>query len=234
MVKAPPRHIAIIMDGNGRWAQAKGWPRVRGHRHGVTAVKKVLRAAPNFGVKYVTLYAFSTENFSRPKSEVDFLIKLFERALKKSQKSFIQNKIRFRAIGDLSKFPQSLQLATETLTSNTAQFEDFNVTVAINYGARDEMVRAAKLLLNEPCNQINELSWDTIQKKLYTADLPDPDLVIRTSGEQRLSNFLLLQSAYAELYFTNVMWPDFNEEELAKAIENYNMRERRMGNIYAK
>jgi undecaprenyl diphosphate synthase len=226
-----PTHIALIMDGNGRWATARGLPRWEGHWRGAIAVGKVLRAARKIGITHVTLYAFSTENFSRPAEEVNFLMGLFERFLRRHRKSFVENGVRFRAIGNLDGLPESLQSALEKLIAATAAFEGFNVTVALNYGARDEIVRAIGRLVTEKEDVADGLRWDTLRKYLDTADLSDPDLIIRTSGERRLSNFLLLQGAYAELYFTETHWPDFDGKCLLAAVDDYGRRERRMGNV---
>ncbi|MDR1528431.1 MAG: di-trans,poly-cis-decaprenylcistransferase [Puniceicoccales bacterium] len=226
-----PVHVAFIMDGNGRWAQVRGLSRHEGHRRGASVIKKILRAAEKSGVKYVTFFAFSSENFSRPESEVKFLMGLCEKFLKKYRKTICEKEIRFRTIGDLSQLPFNLQLAIEKLTQNTAHFDKFHLTMALNYGARSEVIQAiGKLLKSEDVN-VENLTWKDFERHLYTKDLPDPDLIIRTSGEQRLSNFLLLQSAYAELYFTKTYWPDFNEKEFLLAIEDYGSRERRMGKI---
>ncbi|MDR2603064.1 MAG: di-trans,poly-cis-decaprenylcistransferase [Puniceicoccales bacterium] len=226
-----PVHVAFIMDGNGRWAQARGLPRHEGHRRGATVVKKILRIAEKKGIKYATFFAFSSENFSRPESEVNFLMNLFEKFLKKYGKTLCEKEIRFRAIGNLWQLPFNLQFAIENLTQNTARFDRFHLTMALNYGARSEVIQAIGNLLKNKDVDVGNLTWEDFEQYLYTKDLPDPDLIIRTSGEQRLSNFLLLQSAYAELYFTKTHWPDFNEEEFLLAIEDYGTRERRMGKI---
>ncbi|MDR2629226.1 MAG: di-trans,poly-cis-decaprenylcistransferase [Puniceicoccales bacterium] len=226
-----PVHVAFIMDGNGRWAQARGLPRHEGHRRGASVIKKILRVAEKSGIKYVTLFAFSSENFLRPEPEVNFLMNLFEKFLKKYRKTLCEKEVRFRAIGNLSQLPFNLQLAIEKLLQSTAHFDKFHLTVALNYGARDEVIRAIGNLLKSKDVDVENLTWKDFEQYLYTKDLPDPDLVIRTSGEQRLSNFLLLQSAYAEFYFTKTYWPDFDEKEFLLAIEDYGSRERRMGKI---
>ncbi|MDR0742652.1 MAG: di-trans,poly-cis-decaprenylcistransferase [Puniceicoccales bacterium] len=226
-----PAHVAFIMDGNGRWAQAHGLPRHDGHRRGASVIKKILRIAEKNGIKYATFFAFSSENFLRPESEVKFLMDLFEKFLQKYRKTLCEKEIRFRAIGNLSQLPISLQLAIEKLTQSTAHFDRFHLTIALNYGARSEVIEAMRNLLKNKDANAENLTWEDFEQYLYTKDLPDPDLIIRTSGEQRLSNFLLLQSAYAELYFTKTHWPDFNEEEFLLAIEDYGTRERRMGKI---
>lgn len=224
-------HVAFIMDGNGRWAQARGLPRHEGHRRGAAVVKKILRVVEKNGIKYATFFAFSSENFSRPESEINFLMNLFEKFLKKYNKTFCEKEVRFRAIGDLSQLPINLQLAIEKLIQNTACFDKFHLTIALNYGARSEVIYAMRNLLKNKNVDVDNLTWEDFEQYLYTKDLPDPDLIIRTSGEQRLSNFLLLQSAYAELYFTKTYWPDFDEKEFLLAIEDYGIRERRMGKI---
>ncbi|MDR1457499.1 MAG: di-trans,poly-cis-decaprenylcistransferase [Puniceicoccales bacterium] len=225
-----PVHVAFIMDGNGRWAQVRGLPRHEGHRRGAAVVKKILRVAEKNGIKYVTLFALSSENFlRRSEFEVNFLMNLCEKFLKKYSKTLCEKEVRFRAIGNLSRLPINLQLAIEKLTRSTAHFDRFHLTIALNYGARNEVIRAIGNLLQNKNVDVENLTWKGFEQYLYTKDLPDPDLIIRTSGEQRLSNFLLLQSAYAELYFTKTHWPDFNEKEFLLAIEDYGTRERRMG-----
>ncbi|MDR2432573.1 MAG: di-trans,poly-cis-decaprenylcistransferase [Puniceicoccales bacterium] len=226
-----PVHVAFIMDGNGRWAQVRGLPRHEGHRRGAAVVKKILRIAEKNGIKYATFFAFSSENFSRPESEVSFLMNLFERFLKKYSKTLWEKEVRFRAIGNLSQLPINLQFAIEKLIQSTTCFDKFHLTIALNYGARSEVIHAIGNLLKNENVSVENLTWEDFKQYLYTKDLPDPDLIIRTSGEQRLSNFLLLQSAYAELYFTKTYWPDFNEKEFLLAIEDYGTRERRMGKI---
>jgi undecaprenyl diphosphate synthase len=226
-----PTHVALIMDGNGRWARARGLPRSEGHRRGAMVVGDILRVARDIGIGYVTLYAFSTENFSRPAAEVTFLMGLFEKFLRKHRGAFVKNSVRFRAIGDLEKLPKSLRTTVEKLVETTAACGAFNVTVALNYGARGEIVQAVKAIVADGRISADCLCWDVVRQHLDTADLPDPDLIIRTSGEQRLSNFLLLQSAYAELYFTKTHWPDFDGKCFLAAIDDYKHRKRRMGNV---
>ncbi|MDR3144467.1 MAG: di-trans,poly-cis-decaprenylcistransferase, partial [Puniceicoccales bacterium] len=214
-----------------RWAKARGLPRCDGHRRGASSVKNVLAAAKKIGIRYLSLYAFSAENFSRPKAEVDFLMNLMEMFLRRYRKQLLANGIRFRTIGDISALPQYLRSAMEKLTRETADFTDFHLTIAANYGARDEIIRAIGNFFSDNGSDTSSLRWSGFRKYLDTADLPDPDLIIRTSGEQRLSNFLLLQSAYSELYFTETLWPDFGEKEFSCAIDDYRHRERRMGNV---
>ena len=227
-----PRHVAIIMDGNGRWALSRGLPRNAGHLKGAMAIKNVLRVSAKLGIKYITLFAFSSENFSRPTAEVNFLMKLFERFAKKHERTVINSKTRFRVIGDMSGLPETLQNILEKIVDETKAFDEFNLTVALNYSARNEVLHVINSIIshrNRDCTE--KVTWDDFKKFLYTSDLPDPDLIIRTSGEQRLSNFLLLQSAYSELFFTKTFWPDFGEKELREAIDSYQHRERRFGNI---
>lgn len=228
-----PQHVAFIMDGNGRWAKKRNLPRSAGHWYGALAIKEILRAANDLNIKYVTLYAFSTENFLRPKTEVDYLMRLFERFIKKEGPLLVKNQIKFATIGDVKRLPESLQNAIIALTNNTCNCSGLQLTVAINYGARQEIVRAVRRMINDDNFDVNNLlNWENIVPYLDTANIPDPDLIIRTSGEQRLSNFLLLQAAYSEFYFTNVYWPDFTRDEFLKAITLYQQRDRRVGNIH--
>lgn len=228
-----PQHVAFIMDGNGRWAKERNLPRTVGHWHGSLVIKEILRTANELNIPYITLFAFSAENFSRPKNEVNYLMRLFERFIKKEGRILLKNKIRFRTIGDISQLPVSLQAAIIELIDNTSRCDGLQLTVAINYGARQEVARAINRLINDDRFDTNkQLNWGNIVPYLDTSMLPDPDLIIRTSGEQRLSNFLLLQAAYSEFYFTNVYWPDFTRDEFLKAIASYQQRDRRVGNIH--
>jgi len=229
-----PEHIAIILDGNGRWATAKGMPRTYGHTIGAKNVETICRAANEMGVKYVTMYAFSTENWSRPADEVKALMKLLGEYIKTCMKTAKKDNLKVRFIGDLSKLDDKLRASIKELTEYSSQFTGLTLTIAINYGSRDEMTRAIKHLASDI--KSDKLSVDDINEELFsgyldTKDIPDPDLMIRTSGEQRLSNYLLWQLAYAEFYFTPVPWPDFTPEELKKAIEEYDKRNRRFGGI---
>ncbi len=229
-----PRHIAIILDGNGRWAKRKGMPRGYGHVKGCENLEKVCEYARELGVKYLTVYAFSTENWKRSKTEVEGLMKLFRDYLKKCIKISQKWQMKVRVIGEISAFDQDIQDSVRTLEEFSSQFEELHFQLALNYGSRNEMVRGVKKML-EKC-QAGELSPEELTEEnfadyLDTAGLPDPDLLIRTSGEQRLSNFLLWQLAYTEFYFTDVHWPDFNQKELVKAIEQYNKRDRRYGGV---
>lgn len=229
-----PEHIAIILDGNGRWAKAKGMPRTYGHTVGAKNVETICRAAHDMGVKYVTMYAFSTENWSRPADEVKALMKLLGEYIKTCMKTAKKDNLRVRFIGDLSKLDDKLRANIKELTEYSSQFTGLTLTIAINYGSRDEMTRAIRNVASDV--KAGEIQLEDIDEKLFssyldTKDIPDPDFMIRTSGEQRLSNYLLWQLAYAEFYFTPVAWPDFTPDELKKAIEEYDKRNRRFGGI---
>ena len=229
-----PEHIAIIMDGNGRWAIKKGLPRTFGHNKGVSVLKETIKISKKLGCKILTVYAFSTENWSRPTKEVDFLITLFEKVLKKEIAEINQEGIRIKFIGDLSPFPQSLIStfnSSEDLTSNN---KNFTLNVCVNYGGRQEIVKVAKQLALKSFS--GEINPSEVNEKLFNAELlkqgiKDPELLIRTSGEKRISNFLLWQLAYSEIYISEVLWPDFNECEFIKAIIDYQSRKRRFGGI---
>ena len=229
-----PRHVAIILDGNGRWAKAKGLPRTAGHTAGAKNVEVVCEEAYNMGIEYLTLYAFSTENWNRYKDEVTALMNLLNQYLKNCLKTAKKNNMRIRVIGDISRLDPSMQEKICLLEKESASYTGLNLTIAINYGSRDEIVRGIKRMyqdVEEHKLDADAISEDTVSKYLDTADLPDPDLMIRTSGEQRLSNYLLWQLAYAEFYFTPVAWPDFHGEELRKAVEAYENRDRRYGKV---
>jgi len=221
-----PLHIAIIMDGNGRWATKKGLPRIKGHIHGVQAVRKTIKAAKKLGIKYLTLYAFSTENWRRDEKEIHFLFSLLKEYLRKEKKSFEKNRIRFLTIGNIQKLPRDIQDEIKSLKKATSEFKDFFLILALNYGSRDEITRAVKKVLKK--KKIEDVG-KSFENSLDTAKIPDPDLIIRTSGEMRLSNFLLYQAAYSELYFTKTLWPDFDGKALSKAIYVYKRRKRRFG-----
>ena len=220
------RHIAIIMDGNGRWAESHGLKRVNGHEKGAETVRDITRfCAANETIKRLTLYAFSTENWKRPKMEVDFLMKMLERFLENELKTYLEHNIRFEPIGDLSRFSESLQRTIENVRTKTAHCNGLTQSLALNYGAKDELVRAVNTLVK----QGKSVSEDAISE---TLDCPcDIDLLIRTGGDHRLSNFLLWQAAYAELFFTDTLWPDFTAEELAKIISEFTTIERRFGGL---
>ena len=227
-----PQHVAIILDGNGRWAKAKGMPRNYGHKAGAKNVETVCKAANELGIKYLTMYAFSTENWNRPDSEVEALMKLLESYLKNCIKTADKNNMRVRIIGDMRRLSEKFQNRIKELEEASKNNTGLNLTIAINYGSRDEMLRGMKKMIEDHDN--GKLNLDDINEQVFsnyldTADIPDPDLLIRTSGEQRLSNYLLWQLAYSEFYFTDVPWPDFHKEELVQAIEAYNNRDRRFG-----
>ena len=229
-----PQHIAIIMDGNGRWAKQKKMPRNYGHMQGSKRVEDICRAAYDLGVKYLTIYAFSTENWSRPEDEVKALMKILRDYLKESVKKASENNMRVRVIGDRERLDEDIRASIEHLEEVSANNTGLNFQIALNYGGRDEMLRAIRRLAAE-CKD-GKLSPEDIDDKLFssyldTSDIPDPDFMIRTSGEQRLSNFLLWQTAYSEFYFPEVLWPDFDKKELKKAIEEYTKRDRRFGGI---
>ncbi len=223
-----PSHLAFIMDGNGRWAKARNLPRSAGHQRGIRAAKNVIKAALKHHIKYITLYAFSTENFKRPQSEVTFLMNLFNKSIKKYSKFFIEHDIKFSTIGDLSKLPNKLQQAITNFQQATQNCSSLTVNIAINYGARDEILYAIKKIIHAKTEHID---WEDVKNNLYTSDLPDPDMIIRTSGEYRLSNFLLLQAAYSELYFLKTYWPDVTEQTFVDVLNEFRNRNRRMGNI---
>jgi len=222
-----PTHIAMIMDGNGRWAKEKGLKRTAGHEKGAEVVRGITTYCAKIGVKYLTMYAFSTENWKRPRLEVEYLMKLLDKYLKKELEVYMKNNIRFKAIGDLSKFSKSLQERISITQKQTEKNTGLTQVLALNYGSKDEIVRAVKKL-NEQNLEVNE---ENIEACLDTAGIPDVDIMIRTSGEVRLSNYLLWQNAYAEMFFTQTYWPDFNEQELDDIISDFNSRERRFGAV---
>ena len=229
-----PQHIAIILDGNGRWAKAKGMPRNYGHTAGAKNVETVCQAAHDLGVKYVTMYAFSTENWNRPEGEVEALMKLLESYLKNCIKTADKNNMRVRVIGDTTRLSDRFQERIRELEAASAKNDGLNLQIAINYGSRDEMTRAMRRMSEDVATgkrKPEEITESVFEEYLDTAGIPDPDLLIRTSGELRLSNFLLWQLAYSEFYFTDVPWPDFHKEELERAIEAYNKRDRRFGGL---
>jgi len=229
-----PKHIAIIMDGNGRWATRKGLPRSFGHKQGVSVLKKILKAAKNLGCKVITVYAFSTENWTRPTKEVDFLINLFSEVLKNEIKEIHEESTKIKFIGDLSPFPETLKKIISSSESLTKNNNKFLLNVCVNYGGRQEIVKAAKeLALKSSSGEIkpSEVNEELFNSELLTSGIKDPELLIRTSGEKRISNFLLWQLAYSEIYISDVLWPDFNEFEFLKAIIDYQSRNRRFGGI---
>ena len=229
-----PAHVALILDGNGRWAKAKGMPRNYGHTAGAKNVETVCQAAHDLGVKYVTMYAFSTENWNRPEGEVEALMKLLESYLKNCIKTADKNNMRVRVIGDTTRLSERFQERIRELEAASAKNDGLNLQIAINYGSRDEMTRAMRRMSEDVVagkRKPEEITESVFEEYLDTAGIPDPDLLIRTSGELRLSNFLLWQLAYSEFYFTDVPWPDFHKEELERAIEAYNKRDRRFGGL---
>lgn len=229
-----PQHVAIILDGNGRWAKSKGMPRNYGHTVGAKNVEKICDTAGHMGIKYLTVYAFSTENWARPQAEVDELMRLLGSYMKTCLKTAKKNNMRVRVLGDISRLEPKLQEQILELEEVSSQYDGFHFQIALNYGSRDEMVRAMRNMFEDVASgklSKDDITEETFSSYLDTADIPDPDLLIRTSGEQRLSNYLLWQSAYSEFYFTPVPWPDFDEEELKKAIEAYNNRDRRFGGL---
>lgn len=229
-----PNHVAIILDGNGRWAKKKGMPRTYGHVKGCENLEKICSVAKELGVKYLTVYAFSTENWKRSKEEVDALMKLFRSYMKKCIKISRDNKMQVRVIGDPTAFEPDLQEKIKELEEYSSQYDELYFQIALNYGSRDEIRRAVQKMAEDvKAEKLNpeEISEQTISDYLDTKGLPDPDLLIRTSGEERLSNFLMWQLAYTEFYFTDVAWPDFDKAEFEKAIAKYNQRDRRFGGV---
>lgn len=229
---AIPTHVAVIMDGNGRWAQQKGKIRIFGHQNGVQSVRETIEAAAEIGVKYLTLYAFSTENWNRPKAEVDTLMSLLLTSLQKELKSLQDNNIKLMAIGDIEQLPPKTKKGLEKVIKDTSHNTKMVLNLALSYGSRKEIVDVVKQISKKVVNnelQIENIDEKTINNHLYTFSLPDVDFMIRTSGEQRISNFLIWQIAYAELYFTPTLWPDFKKQDFYNAIAEYQKRERRYG-----
>lgn len=232
--KNVPRHVAIILDGNGRWAKKRLLPRNAGHVAGSKNVEKICKAAWNMGIEYVTMYAFSTENWSRPQSEVDALMKLLHQYLSDCLKTSEKNNMQVRVIGDISKLEPDLRNRIQELEEYSAKNTGLHFQVALNYGSRDEITRAVRKMAQDIEKgelASEDITEQTISSYLDTKGIPDPDLMIRTSGEQRLSNYLLWQLAYTEFYFTDVLWPDFDKNELEKAVEYYKNRDRRFGGV---
>ena len=230
-----PRHIALIMDGNGRWAKGRDLPRTAGHQAGTQAAERLIRfAGQQLGLPYLTLFAFSTENWDRPSAEVDFIMDLLDRFISGKLSEFKREGVRVVVSGDIERLPESLQQAIMNAIHTTAENDRLVLNVALNYGAREEIARAcrdiARTVMKEGVDPAM-IDKDTVARALYTHEIPDPDLIIRTSGEMRLSNFLLWQAAYAELYFTTTLWPDFTPAELLRAITVYQGRERRFGAV---
>ena len=226
--EAPPRHVAIIMDGNGRWARARGLSRQRGHRAGADAIRAVVERLGEHGVPIVTLFAFSTENWGRPRGEVEYLMRLAGRVIDRELDSLDEAGIRLCHIGDLSPLPRSLKRKVEAAVARTAANDRITVNLAFNYGGRSDIVGAVRQLIAEGV-AAGEVDAEAIASRLATAELPDPDLLIRTAGERRLSNFLVWESAYSEYYFTSTLWPDFGPEDVDEALREYRRRRRRFG-----
>ncbi|MCE5300594.1 MAG: isoprenyl transferase [Spirochaetia bacterium] len=232
-----PVHLAVIMDGNGRWAKKRNMPRFMGHVEGAKSVRAVTEACVELGIKYLTFYAFSTENWKRPKKEIGFLMKLLNNYIDSEFSTMMKNNVRFHTIGDISRLPGGLAKKLEETKKKTSKNTGLNLILALNYGSRMEILAAVRQVADDVKN--GRLSPDALDEKaiterLYTKGMPDPDLMIRTSGEMRISNFLLWQLAYSELYVTRVLWPDFRKKELLKALKEYSGRERRYGGVEAK
>lgn len=229
-----PGHVAIIMDGNGRWAKKKGYIRALGHENGVDALRNIATAAAELGVRYLTVYAFSSENWSRPKTEVNALMSLLVSSLKKELNTLVDNQISLNAIGDLQSLPTKCQRELGEVIRKTRKLDRMTLTLALSYGSRQEIMHAIKRIAAEAVEgnlDIEDIKEETIDNHLFTAGIPDPDLLIRTSGESRISNYLLWQIAYSELYFTDKLWPEFSKEDFYAAIHDYEQRERRFGKI---
>lgn len=229
-----PRHVAVIMDGNGRWAKQRGLPRIMGHRRGVDALKDILRCCKDWGIQALTAYAFSTENWGRPIEEVDFLMTLFERVLRQELREMMAENVQIQFVGNLDALPKSLRLQIERAMEQTRHNQGIQFTVATNYGGRQEILQACReiaIKVQQGLLKPEEIDEALFERHLYTAGICDPDLMIRTSGEMRISNFLLWQVAYAELYITDTLWPDFNRAELHRALSNYQQRDRRFGKV---
>ncbi|MBF2046198.1 MAG: polyprenyl diphosphate synthase [Leptolyngbya sp. IPPAS B-1204] len=229
-----PRHVAVIMDGNGRWAKQRGLPRIMGHRRGVDALKDILRCCKDWGIQALTAYAFSTENWGRPAEEVDFLMTLFERVLRQELREMMEEDVQIRFVGNLHALPRSLQKEIEYSMEQTRQNRSIQFTIATNYGGRQEIIQACRSIatqVQQGLLQPDEIDEALFEHHLYTAGISELDLMIRTSGEMRISNFLLWQVAYAELYVTDTLWPDFNRAEFHQALSSYQQRERRFGKV---
>ncbi len=233
-----PQHIGVIMDGNGRWAKKRNLPRTAGHNEGLTAAKRIVKAASDFGIRYLTLYTFSTENWKRAEDEVSFLMKLIRMHLKKEYDFYRNNHIRVLHSGDLAGLPAEVRKEIKNATGDTAHYDGLSVNLAINYGGRDEIVRAVNRIVNARSAISSEetasgpiVTAEDILHNLDLPEMPEADYIIRTGGEKRLSNFLMWESAYAELYFSNKLWPDWNRDDLKRALEEYTKRERRYGSV---
>ncbi len=229
-----PKHVAVIMDGNGRWAKRQGLPRIIGHKHGVDALKDLLRCCKDWGIGALTAYAFSTENWKRPQEEVDFLMTLFQRVLRQELREMLEENVQIRFVGNLPALPRILQEEISRSMEETKDNRAIRFTVATNYGGRQEILQACRAIADQVKQgllQPDEIDEATFERHLYTAGICDPDLLIRTSGEMRISNFLLWQMAYAEIYITETLWPDFNRAEFHRALSAYQQRERRFGKV---
>lgn len=227
-LKKVPFHVAIIMDGNGRWATKRGLPRNFGHREGVKAIERTIYACLKYGIKYCTFFAFSTENWKRSKEEIDGIFNLLREYIDKDENIFTKNNVKVTSIGVLDPFPEDLKKSLINIKEKTSNFDRLNVCFALNYGGRDDITRAINKIIEQDVKRVTEKD---ILNMLDTGSMPEPDLIIRTSGEMRISNFLLYQMAYSELYFPKVLWPDFNEKHFIKALKNYQKRNRRYGGI---
>ena len=233
-LKNIPNHIAVIMDGNGRWAKKKGKERIQGHKKGILSVRKLVEEASKINISYLTLFAFSTENWKRPKNEVSTLMDLIVLSLDKELKTIIENKIKLNAIGDINSLPEEVKKKLKETIEKTKKNRKLILTIAINYGGKEEITNALKTIINKVKKNIilkENVDEELINTHLYSKNLPDVDLLIRTSGEKRISNFLLWQLAYAEIHVTDVLWPDFNADTLAKALLDYQSRRRRFGGV---
>ena len=229
-----PRHVAVIMDGNGRWAKRQGLPRIMGHRRGVDVLKDLLRCCRDWGIKALTAYAFSTENWGRPLEEVDFLMTLFERVLRQELREMMQEDVQIHFVGNLNALPRTLHAEIERSVDETRHNQGIQFTVATNYGGREEILQACRAIavrVQQGLIQPEQIDEALFESHLYTAGICDPDLLIRTSGEMRLSNFLLWQVAYSELYITETLWPDFDRAEFHRALSAYQQRDRRFGKV---
>jgi len=229
-----PKHVAVIMDGNGRWAKRQGLPRIIGHKHGVDALKDLLRCCKDWGIGALTAYAFSTENWKRPQEEVDFLMTLFQRVLRQELREMLEENVQIRFVGNLQALPRILQEEISRSMEETKDNRAIRFTVATNYGGRQEILQACRAIADQVKQgllQPDEIDEATFERHLYTAGICDPDLLIRTSGEMRISNFLLWQMAYAEIYITETFWPDFDRAEFHRALSAYQQRERRFGKV---
>jgi undecaprenyl diphosphate synthase len=229
-----PQHVAVIMDGNGRWAQRQGLPRIMGHKAGVDTLKDLLHCCKDWGIKALTAYAFSTENWKRPQEEVEFLMNLFQRVLRQELREMVEENVQIQFVGNLSALPQALQREISRSMAETKDNRSIIFTIATNYGGRQEILQACQAIaqkVKEGLLKPEEISEELFESHLYTSGIGDPDLLIRTSGEMRLSNFLLWQMAYAEIYISDALWPDFNRSEFHRALSAYQQRERRFGKV---